>query len=252
METSIAVTPRERTSNRTAADSQPIPRLDPAANPVARLPALGDADKVVQWLNASKGTTSHDRVVWIRRELEELPSYFATHADAYVDISGGIFRLGEWPRKRRREWPKEKLRVQRQFHDRHVALNETLEKYVFRPRSTFIMAPRLWMFGMVPDENKRRFKIQIAGETISEADAALSLVRLAQTGDLRKVRLCEMCKERWRVAAKRSYRFCSDQCREAFYATSPEYHSRKAANQRKYRETLKRNEAALGDLWKEK
>jgi hypothetical protein len=151
----------------------------------------------------------------------------------------------------RREWPKEKLRVQRQFHDRHVALNKALEKYVFRPRATFIIVPRLWMFGMVPDENKRRFKIHIAGETISEADTVLSLVRLAQTGDLGKVRLCEMCKERWRVAAKRSYRFCSDQCREAFYAKSPEYHSRKAANQRKYRETLKRNEAALG-FWKGK
>ena len=83
----------------------------------------------------------------------------------------------------------------------------------------------------------------IGQETISEADAVISLVRLAETGDLRKVRRCEMCKERWLVAAKRNYRFCSDRCRETFYASSSDYHSRKAANQRRYRENLKRNQA---------
>src|SRR6266581_3478633 len=88
-------------------------------------------------------------------------------------------------------------------------------------------------------ENKRWFQMTIGQETISEADAALSLVRLAETGELGKVRLCEMCKERWRVAAKRSYRFCSDRCREDFYAKAPDYHGRKAANQRRYRENLK-------------
>ncbi len=56
---------------------------------------------------------------------------------------------------------------------------------------------------MVPDENKRWFQMHIGNETISEADAVISLVRLAESGDLGKVRLCEMCKERWRVAAKR-------------------------------------------------
>ena len=103
---------------------------------------------------------------------------------------------------------------------------------------------------MVPDENKRWFQMHIGNETISEADAVISLVRLAESGDLGKVRLCEMCKERWRVAAKRNYRFCSDQCREAFYAKAPDYHSRKAANQRKYREGLKRKLAAQGAFWK--
>lgn len=242
---------QEGKSNRTAADAQPIPRLGPPLEREARQPPLGDAARLVEWLNASKGTASHERVVRIRRELDELPLEFANQAGAYVHSSGGVLRLGEPPRGKRSDWPKEKLKVQRQLHDRHIALNEALEKYAFRPRATYIITGHAWMFGMVPDKNVRWFKMHFGYETISEADAVMSLVRLAETGDLERVRLCEMCKERWRFAAKRNYRFCSDQCREVFYAKSADYHSRKAANQRKYRENLKRAQSAQGAFWKE-
>ena len=209
METSTTVTKREERSSRTAADSQPIPRLGAQSEWVASHLALRDADRVVRWLNASNGTASHDRVLRIRRELEELPSEFATHAGAYMHISGGVCRIGEPPREKRRDWPKEKLKVQRQLHNRHVALNEALKKYVFRPRVTYIIAGHAWIFGMVPDENRRWFRMRIGDETISEADAVISLVRLAETGELGKIRLCDMCKECWRVAAKSHYRLCS-------------------------------------------
>jgi hypothetical protein len=109
--------------------------------------------------------------------------------------------LGEPPREKRRDWPKEKLKVQRQLHDRHVALNEALEKNVFRPRATYIIAGRSWIFGVVPDDNVRCVSRCISEmKTIGEADGAMSLVRLAETGDLGKIRLCETCKERRRVA----------------------------------------------------
>jgi hypothetical protein len=79
---------------------------------------------------------------------------------------------------------------------------------------------------------------------ISEADAALALVRLDLTGELAKVALCRMCKARWVVVSKSSYQFCSRQCREGFYTTSPDYHDRKAANQKRYRLNLRRREKA--------
>jgi hypothetical protein len=197
----------------------------------------------VRWLNASKGNASHERVVLIRRELDDLRSEFVAQARVYHHVSGGIIRLGE-ALDDVGNWPKEKLQVQRQLHDRHVELNRALGKYVFRPRATYVIANGGWIFGMVPDENRRSFQMKIGDETISEADAVLSLVRLAESGDLGKIRLCEMCKEVWLFAAKRNYRFCSNQCRESFYARSPDYHNRKAVNQQKYRERLKRSKAA--------
>jgi hypothetical protein len=192
----------------------------------------------VQWFNASVGTASHERAVAIRRELEVLPSEFGANAGAFV------YCLPSELSERRRVWPKEKLRVQ--LDKRHTALNEILEQYVFRPRATCAIFGG-WIFGMVPDDNKRWFQMTIGDETISEADVVMSLVRLAESRDLKKVRLCEMCKRRWLVAARRNYRFCSDPCREDFYAKAPDYHGRKAANQRKYRENLKRN-LALHDF----
>jgi hypothetical protein len=69
------------------------------------------------------------------------------------------------------------------------------------------------------------------------------LCRLAANRELYKVRLCEMCGERWRVSERKMDRFCCQKCREAFYAQSPEFHERKAKNQRKYRDGLKKADA---------
>lgn len=229
-------------SSRTPADAQTFPRLSPPSARQARLLNLGDADKAVQWLNASKGTRSHDRVVHIRRELDALPADYSAHADAFFHSSGGVMRIGQ---ALGGNWPKEKLLVQRQLGERYTALQKALSKYIFHPAATYVMASRKWLFfGMVPEEKKRWFQTRIDHQMVNEADAVMALMRLAEIGDLHKVCMCEVCKARWLFAAKRNYRFCSAQCREAFYAKAPEYHSRKAANQRKYRERLKRMEAA--------
>ena len=187
----------------------------------------------------------------IRQELENLRSQFIAHSGAFHHVSGGIVRIGEATEDQEGHWPKEKLRVQRQLHDRHVALNLALAKYAFRPRATYVLAGGTWIFGMVPDDSGKWFQMNFGNDTVSEADAVLSLVRLAETGDLEKLRLCAWCKVKWMFAGKRSYRFCSDKCRELFYASSPDYHSRKAATQRKYRDRLKRNQAVQEAFSKE-
>ena len=249
METRSTVTTSNNSrSTRTAADSQPIPRSSSSATAsTARQPCFSDAHRVVEWLNGSKGTASHDRVVFIHNELETLPREFVANAQAYVHASGGVLEMGE---ARGKNWPKHKLEIQKQLRDRHVTLNRLLETYIFRPRATYVIARRWWLFGMVPDGNRRWYKLQLGNETVSEADAVLSLVRLSETGDLAKIRLCEMCKQRWCVAARRNYRFCSTQCRENFYCRSVDYHSRKAANQKRYRENLKRRQAAQNSVFR--
>jgi hypothetical protein len=244
MDTQYAVTHSKRQkSNRTAADAQPVPRSSAMSPQESRYLGAQDAERVVQWFNASTKTASQDRVVRIFQELVDLRSEFVARADAYRHVSGGVIRLGE-ALDDVAHWPKEKLQVQRQLHNRHVELNRALEKYAFRPRATYVIADGRWIFGMVPDDNGRWFQLKIGSETITEADVVLSLVRLAEAGDLGKIQRCEMCKLVWLFAAKRNYRFCSNQCREGFYAKSADYHGRKAANQQRYRERLKRSKAA--------
>ena len=236
-DTGSMVTREKDNHRRTAADSQPIPRFTSVAErATAKESSISDAQRLVKWLNGAKRTASHDRVMFIRNELEALPRDFVANAEAYTHASNGVVQIGQ----ALGDWPKYKLEIQQQLFDRHTQLNTLLERYIFRPRATYVIARRWWLLGMAPDDNRRWHKLQFGYEVISEPDAVLSLLRLAETGDLRKVRLCKMCNERWLFAGKRNYRFCSDQCRERFYAKSPDYHSRKAANQRKYREKLKR------------
>jgi hypothetical protein len=133
------------------------------------------------------------------------------------------------------------------------SLNARLTKYKFHPEvayayrlpGSFSVMQNLWAGGMVPDVKGQWFQTKLNGWTISEGDAALSLVRLDLSGELHKVALCGMCKKRWRVAAKSHYKFCSRDCREAYYAMSPDYLSRKRENQREFRkrEKLKAEEA---------
>jgi hypothetical protein len=241
---SIMVTPRAVTkhhrfkSDREATDSQPVPKWGPTPPRAVRLKLIsGDAEGIVEWLNAATGTASCDRVVWIYQELKDLPAEFDKHRDAYMHVGRG-------------PWPEEKAQITQRLNGRLTALAKALEKYIFRPRATMLLYDN-WAFGMVPDQNSRCFTIERDGfRTYSEADAVLSLIRLGQTGDLGKIRLCEMCKKRWRFAAKKNYRFCSDQCREDFYAKSPDYHNRKAANQKKYRDREKLKDAAKPGSWK--
>ena len=176
----------------------------------ARQVTLSDAEIAVQWLNASRRTRSNERVVFIRRELEALQSEWADHSSTppwLRPTRPGVNNRDEFDK------------VHRQLEERHRSLNEMLGRYVFRPRVTHSVFVGTWHFGMVPDDNRQSYSTKIGDRTIAEADAVMAMVRLDSTGDLGQVHLCEMCQQEWHVAAKRSYRFCSDVCRTNFYGS---------------------------------
>jgi hypothetical protein len=244
MATSSTVTDKQQRANRavsksksrrTALDAQPLPRKNLKSDTAAdrkneeRQLALADGDRVVNWLNAAQGTESEQRVVSVRNELVTLPSDWAMHN-----------MRGPWAHPDLRKGFDEAHRL---LVQRHHMLNESLSSYAFRPRVTHLEPGGGWVFGIVPDENKRWFTTRIGAGTISEADAVMCLLRLASTRDLSKVRQCETCRDRWLFAAKRNHRFCSAVCRELFYAKAPDYHARKAKNQRVYRQALKQAKA---------
>jgi hypothetical protein len=99
-------------------------------------------------------------------------------------------------------------------------------------------------FGVIALSDSSFFPAPENQIAVTEADAALSLVRLHAMGDLGKVRLCEVCRKRWLAANHSNYRFCSKECRERFFQNEPDYHKRKAKNQQKYRENLKLKQVA--------
>jgi hypothetical protein len=227
--------------------------------------SLTDAKIAVLWLNAAKtpnATAPCERVTKIRYQLEgfgklraELEAYGPdpeAWAAAYRELKEQHRLLRKGSRARTVHFPGgrkdpncpefEKLYVE--MERLHTALNRALYRYTFRPRLTYLVAYPTWSGGMVPDNKKGSFQIDIDRETtISEADAVLSLVRLDLIGEIQKVRLCEHCSQQWFVARK-NFHFCSGNgCREASYAKNPKYLSRKALNQKAYRNRMKSSRA---------
>lgn len=197
---------------------------------------LTDARVVVEWLNAAKKAKAigYERVVSIRRQLDALRAL--------------CIKLTQYDRRKLKELGREvrfpaDRKTSRQAKRLHSLVNEKLSRYAHRPCVTYFVAGGVWRGETVPIDNARWFETKIGQSTVNEADAVLRLVRLDLMGELSKVRLCENCQARWRVAAKSNYKYCSPECRERFYERDPGYHPKKAATQREYRKRLKLRDA---------
>ena len=174
-----------------------------------RLALQSDADFVAFALNASRGNAAYDRLTALLRDLKKLRAETAESA---------------------------RLR-------RIKKINRGLRQYTFHPCvGLSARNERGFDFAALSDSGFLPLPANQLG--ITEGDAALILVRLNTLGDLDKLCLCEACRERWLAARHSNYRFCSRECRERFFQSQPDYHQRKARNQRKYREILKRKHAA--------
>jgi hypothetical protein len=266
MVTRHVVTKSDRHSaTRSAFDAQPIPRLKGQNARQERLMSLTDAKIAVLWLNAAKtsnATVPYERVTKIRYQLDEFGKARAeleaygpdpeAWAAAYRELKeqhrpmrkGNRARAVHFPGGRKDPNCPEFEKLYVEMERLHSALNRALYRYTFRPRLTYLVAYATWSGGMVPDNKKGSFQIEIDRETtISEADAVLSLARLDLTGEIQKVRLCEQCSQQWFVARK-NFHFCSGNgCREASYAKDPKYLRRKALNQKAYRKRMKSSRA---------
>ena len=201
---------------------------------------MADAEVVARWLNGSRGH-ARERMLALRRELDALR---AGHVELQETRQRLIAIIKSRSRKGLSALDAQHREKFAQIDQQTRRLNKALSRYAFRPGIGYVVIADMRSAGLLPDENKREFRLQVGEWELVEADAALSLVRLYLTGELDKVQLCEMCRKNWRVRAKSHYRFCSAQCRETYYIHSPNYHERKRKNQSEYRDRLKRMKAA--------
>ncbi len=188
-----------------------------------------DATFAAFCLNACMGTAAYERLTALHRDLLQ---FWAETL--------------EQQRQQRTRPGFLDLRLLGALDKRHLEISERLARYVFRPGIAYTAVGGECRSGVVSIHRRNVAEIRKGTVPITEADCALALVRLHAIGDLSKVRLCETCRKRWRVAAHSNYRFCSKECREQFYKSEPDYHQRKAKNQSRYRalEKLKRMRAA--------
>jgi hypothetical protein len=203
-----------------------------------------DATFIVFCLNASMGTAAYDRLVSLRCDLEEFRMKTIERQRVRTALDKEL-RGPAGPKTQKCS----ELGVQHSYllgflDRRYHEISDRLARYVCRPGIAYTAVGGECRSGVVALPRHNVTVIRTGSFPITESDAALALVRLHATGDLSKVRLCETCGKRWRVAAHSNYRFCSKECREKFYESQPDYLERKKKNQRKYRNNLKLKQAA--------
>lgn len=243
--------------------------------------SLSDAAVTAAWLNAAKQVKPHasyNRVLHIHQQLGELRDArlglrdFGPGPEKWdaavreLEKKRKLLKAGKishfeahFPSDCNRDTPEGErlyLELSRKADDLARALNKQLHRYIFRPQVAYARLPgsisvlqNVWAGGMAPDR-RTGLETTVNGWPVSEADAALALVRLDLSGDLAKIVLCEMCHERWLVVWKKSYRFCSKKCREESYTQLPDYHERKARTQRERRRNENLRNAREDAAWK--
>jgi len=216
----------------------PRPKTQTELKKRIRSVSYSDALQAVEWLNAAKGTPAYRRVLKVRTELYELAIMLDTLGQQWQSR-----RVKRQLTKQEIEHEQEGARLEICFRERHRTLVRTVAKYTSVPFLDFHIPTAAWRFDMVPKlRSGPTTEIEDGNNVvqITESSAIGALLRLATKRELFKVRLCENCGERWRVSERQLDRFCSDECRESFYKKSPKFKDRKARNQQRYRENLKR------------
>lgn len=204
------------------------------------------------WLNAAKGSSSYRRVVRILeliRDKEESRRNIIARK-AYIHAGKG-----------RR--PREHFRLWRADNILGAELQRGLNRYEFSIRLTGFILGSPWLLNLYCSRQKDDFGwetlyahrpkpgetiIQAPTYTVYEGDAVLAALRLAERSLLNRVRLCERCSAKWIFAKHRNYKFCGTECRETYYASTPEYRESKKRQMREYRDRKRRKEEAEDSL----
>ena len=197
----------------------------------------------MRWLNEARGS-AHAHVLEIRKQLEDFHAGLARFREVDAKNPVTVALLTKTRPVPDAAYTAKYQREYRRLEKEITAINKALKRYAFRPAIGYVITSDARGGGLVPDVDKRTFKLSFGDWELVGADAALALVRLFLKGELQRVQLCEMCKQRWVDRAKSHYKFCSGECREGYYAEAPGYAKRKADNQARYREHKKRAEVA--------
>ena len=169
------------------------------------------------WLNATKKSPAHKRVVGLRAEMEYLGAMLESiRQEKPVNLAEARLR--------------------------HKKLTQDLARYAFRPAMPCDLETGTWRYLAVAKGASKPIVDITDGRLtvpVSETDVIAALARLAANRELFKAHLCEQCREVWHTAVRKIDRFCSSECRERFRGTNEESRERHARHQREYRERLK-------------
>lgn len=187
------------------------------------------SDDLVHWLNETQRRPENRRVATLLRAAQDLQH---------------VWRTGDFPRLNLRTLRmKRPTRAQRASQKRYCKLasrlNRLLSRYRFRPRYRYNSGNRMRISWNSPFKSAR---IQIgtwAGGNFdtypfAEGDAIQSVVRLAESGYLGRLRTCHC--GNWLYARVKHKRFCGTACQQSRFRRTDEFRAIRRKYMRRYRE----------------
>jgi hypothetical protein len=206
---------------------------------------LSEEEMAVAWLNAAQGTPSYRRVFAVYKALEEqIENYKAYAAEIQSDSRRAVDAaraMAAVPLKDRVPPHPASGAVLNRLRKRGNELNQALSRYSLTPQVVSWNGHGLH-HNMFSRTRRSGFSLPFGdprhGLSITEETVVMCLLHVAELGNLRRVRLCEYCREKWRVSMRGIDRFCGDKCRIAFNTGTPEAKKRHLAAQKRYRRSL--------------
>jgi hypothetical protein len=187
------------------------------------------AKPLMLWLDSAlraKAKRSYERVSECLRLLAELQKLSSDYIPAYRDLS-----LSNQPKF---------LSIWRAAQTANDQLNSILSFYRFELQIGEVRLGAGRWFVRWKSVGKKTFTTALSDERIpfkmpfTEADAIMRCIQLSEAGYLARVRECANCKK-WHYARFSHMRFCSLQCQQANFRSSPEFKAHRRQYLRKHR-----------------
>ena len=180
-----------------------------------------------------------DLIELIRQSEEATRKAFVAHA--YVTHGGESPKVKKDKRKSARPASRLYAKLQRSLgrYVFHIRLTGTIQgAWILNFHRSALKGEFGWEAEFTSQTPPGATVISSPPYTVSEGDAVLAALRLAQRGLLNRIKQCKTC-SRPMYAKHSNYRFCSSKCRENFFTQTDEHRAKKAAQMRRYREGLR-------------
>jgi hypothetical protein len=186
---------------------------------------MSDEELVVHWLNSAGGTPAYRRVVDVYNQLTYLDSEYRRWQEALAANSSYDFKVSF-----------------RALGRQHAKLNKVLSRYRTVPQIQYWLANAMWTVFTASCPTRGDYRLPFTNDLgqkffVQEGTVVSLLLKLAESRNLSRVRLCAWCKKGWRVSLRSIDRFCTDKCRLNWYFNTDEGKRRHKEAQKKYKKS---------------
>ena|SRR2546428_766553 len=195
---------------------------------------------LIAWLNASKGSSEHSRLVELVNSCRRLSTRYWELIERYPGTPAGGRPRPPSVRARREV---------RQWFLLLKELNARLSRYRLYPSFEPMDEDRIWFLSWMTPQKEKQLKLTypngLFAGVMGESQAVLDLVQLVQKGFVDRLRICPC--GTWFFARFSHQKFHNTECQQSFYRSSEQWKASRRVYQREYRRLVSTKKVTIGE-----